>query len=73
MQYRIFRRYGLDPVQYLAGGKLWTTTPGAARRYTLHGAQSLKGKLERQWIVEPRHPDVWGFQSVNEEQDHGNT
>ena len=64
MKYRIYRRYGLDPIQYLAGSRLWTTAPAAAREYTLHGARSMQGKLERQWVVEPRHPDSWGFVAV---------
>lgn len=65
MEYRIYKQYGGEPVEYFCGGITWTKRPELAREYTFHGARSVKGKLERRFVLEVKHPDICGITVVN--------
>ena len=66
MKYRLYRVFSGQPAQYKTRTG-WSIHAGDAALYTLHGARSVLGRLQRQWRqdLESRHPDRWGFAVEN--------
>jgi len=49
---------------YLTGSGIWSHRECDAKHYTLHGARSLIGRMERKWGVDLKQPKEWGFYAL---------
>ena len=65
MKYIVWKKpQDCDGIFYLIGAGVWADRPDNAKRYTLHGARSILGRMQRQWGVELKQPKKWGFYIV---------
>ncbi len=65
MRYIVWKQHRDNPERfYLLGAGVWADRPDAAKLYTLHGARSVLGRMQRSWGVELEQPKRWGFYAV---------
>lgn len=65
MRFMIYRQNEGGPRLYRAPHG-WDCDPNKAIGYSLRGAQSMIGKFERQWVIDPERPKRWGFTHIEE-------